>query len=356
MSRTDSKKPGLGPLSAPRRRRRVVSADRSDLVESRPLATASPLPLLATPAVEGVDLVAWVGDQRDRVRSWLADHGGVLFRGFGLTEPEQLEALVKALAGELLEYTYRSTPRSQVQGEVYTSTEYPADRSIPMHNEMSYSREWPRTIFFLCADAADEGGETPIADSHGVLRRVPDEVQQRFRTHGVMYVRNYGGGLDLPWQEVFGTDDRQRVESFCVAQDIGFEWLGDDRLRTRQVCQATVRHPDSGEELWFNQAHLFHVSSLPEPVRRGLLAEVAPEDLPRNAFFGDGSPISGDDLEAVRSAYGQEEVTFPWQTGDLLVLDNMRVAHGRRPYSGQRKVLVGMADGHRAGSGQREAS
>jgi alpha-ketoglutarate-dependent taurine dioxygenase len=102
-------------------------------------------------------------------------------------------------------------------------------------------------------------------------------------------------------------------------------------------------HPRTGEAVWFNQAHLFHISSLPVDVKESLLSIFAPEDLPRNALYGDGSPIEPAALEEIRHAYAMEQVLFPWKNGDVLMLDNVLAAHGRTPFSGERKVLVGMS-------------
>lgn len=346
MSRDRVQKPK--PKSPPQRR--AIRPDGVERVKVEPLAPGRGLPLLATPGLEGVDLAAWMRDHRGWMQERLLRHGGILFRGFALAGPEELEAVVQALAGEPMAYTYRSTPRKQVRGEIYTSTEYPASQSIPLHNEMSYSRQWPMKILFLCVQPAERGGATPIADSHRVFERIEPRVREAFARRGVMYVRNYGAGVDLPWQEVFQTDDRERVERFCAGSGIEVEWLPGDRLRTRQVCQGVASHPRGGEPLWFNQAHLFHVSSLPEAVRDHLLAQFAEDELPRHAFYGDGTPIEAAALEEIRAAYDAETVTFPWSRGDLLVLDNMRVAHGREPYSGPRRILVGMAEASSAGA------
>ncbi|MEM7356084.1 MAG: TauD/TfdA family dioxygenase [Acidobacteriota bacterium] len=316
------------------------------MVRSEPLRPGERLPLAVRPALEGVSLADWASSHRETIGRWLRENGGVLFRGFRIATPEDLSRLAAAVSGELLEYTYRSTPRSQVKGEVYTSTEYPAARSIPMHNEMAYSRSWPMKIFFFCAVPAAEGGETPIADSRAVFRRIDPAIRSLFTEKGVMYVRNYGEGIDLPWQTVFQTEERGEVEAFCQQAGIELEWKSGDRLRTRQRCQATAVHPLTGDDVWFNQAHLFHFSSLPAEVRDGLLSEFEPDDLPRNACFGDGSALDGAMLEEIRAAYDEESVAFPWQKGDVLLLDNMLVAHGRHPFSGERKVLVAMTEAH----------
>ncbi len=240
----------------------------------------------------------------------------------------------------MVEYTYRSTPRTRLEGRVYTSTEYPPGQSIPLHNENAYARQWPTRICFWCVQPADQGGATPVADSRLVYRRLDPELRERFAAREVLYVRNYGG-LDLSWQDVFQTRERAEVESFCRAAGITCEWSADG-LRTRQRCQAVARHPRTGEMVWFNQAHLFHVSALDAPTRASILELLPEERFPRHAYYGDGAPIEEQALEHVRAVYREAAVSEPWQAGDLLLLDNMLMAHGREPYSGPRRVLVGM--------------
>lgn len=325
-------------------RRRATAISAEGLITRSSLAPDQRLPLVIQPAVEGLDIVVWATNNRPMILSELLAHGGLLFRGFTVPSVAVFEQFIMAVAGALLEYSYRSTPRTQVSGRIYTSTEYPANQSIPMHNEMAYTRSWPMKIGFCCLIPAQEGGATPIADSRGVFRRIDPRIRERFAEKQVMYVRNYGAGLDLPWQEVFQTEDKAEVEAYCRHAGIDFAWRGEDWLRTSQVCQAVATHPQTGEQLWFNQAHLFHVSALPDDVREVLLATFPESDLPRNTYYGDGTPIEPEVLAAIRDSYAQETISFAWQEGDIMLLDNMLVAHGRAPYVGPRKVVVGMAE------------
>lgn len=328
----------LGPIG-----RRAVDAS-SEVVETSLLAEEQTLPLLVRPAVDGVSLNAWLGRHRERWGELLHRHGALLFRGFGVRTKEELEELAAAASGGLMDYTYRSTPRSSVGGHVYTSTEYPADQSIPMHNEMSYTSSWPLKIWFFCDQPSEQGGETPLADSRRVWARLDPALRERFAEKKVLYIRNYGAGLDLTWENVFQTTDREAVESFCRQAGIELEWKEGNRLRTRQRCQAVARHPATGERVWFNQAHLFHRSSLAPEILSALLETLSEEDLPRDTRYGDGTPIEASALEEIRGVYAEESVAFPWQKGDVLMVDNMLVAHGRRPFSGPRKILVTMAE------------
>ncbi len=343
-SKVESSGPGLKKLVPVKRRRVRIAATDKTSVKSEPLLQGQRLPLLVQPAIDGLDLVTWATGHRDFIESNLTDHGALLFRDFGITNLARFQAFVRSVSGELLEYVYRSTPRKEVSGNVYTATEYPAHQEIPQHNEEAYARSWPMKLFFFCELAADQGGMTPIADSYEVYKKVRPELREEFAEKGVMYVRNYGHGIDLPWQEVFQTERRDEVETFCNQAGIEFEWLEGERLRTRQTCQAVARHPKTGKMIWFNQAHLFHISNLEPAVRSALLEMCEEEDLPRNTYYGDGSAIAESDLEEIRRIYHDQRVIFPWQEGDILLLDNMATSHGRLPFEGERKVRVAMTE------------
>jgi alpha-ketoglutarate-dependent taurine dioxygenase len=318
-----------------------VSAD--ELVHTSTL-NGNVLPLVVTAAVQGIDLADWIQTNEKTVRAYLRTHGGVLFQGFSVNTTEYFQRVVNAYSPQLMEYTERSTPRTKVNGNVYTSTEYPADQSIPLHNENSYSHVWPEKIWFLCMQAAESGGETPVADSRQILKVLDPQIVHRFTEKQVMYVRNFREGLGLSWQEAFQTSEPSTVERYCQKSGIQFEWVSSGHLRTRQVRPAVIQHPETGESVWFNQAHLFHFSSLDEKLRRSMLALYREEDLPRTAYYGDGAEIEPEALTAIHNAYQQASVVFPWKAGDLLLLDNILTAHGRRPYAGARKIVVMMSE------------
>lgn len=273
----------------------------------------------------------------------LGHAGGVLFRNFSLPSPLEFKRFAASFGKPLASYEFGSTPRSKVFSGVYSSTEYPAHQSIPMHNEQSYTRHWPDWIWFHCMKPSLTGGETPIADSRLVFQRIPVAFLNEFIRRELLYVRNYSAALDVPWQQVFNTNDRTQVERYCVQQGIEWEWKPDGELRTKQRCQAAVQHPDTKEWVWFNQAHLFHISAVEANLREALVNAVGEENLPRNVYFGDGAPIPDSMLDVVRQVYSQTAIAFPWCAGDVMMLDNHLVAHGRNPFSGDRKVIVAMA-------------
>lgn len=339
------RKPNLPPMRAPRRRAVDVSGEA--LVKMGTFAPGQLLPLVVEPLMDGdLDLTEWVRNHLELVERKLLEHGAILFRGFGMSGVAPFEAFARVVAPELVNYVEGSSPRIMLGEKVYTSTEYPPEYFVSLHNELSYAHRWPGKLLFFCAVEPHEGGETPIADSRQILRCLSPELRERFLRKGVKYVRNLHGdrGAGLSWQTVFETDDRARVEEYCREGGIELAWKDDGGLWTSQVRQAVATHPRTGEQVWFNQVDQWHPSNLGEEVARALTATTREEDLPISAYHGDGSPLAVADLEEVRQAYRDGMVTFPWRQGDVLVVDNMLVAHGRMPFTPPRRVMVAMGD------------
>jgi hypothetical protein len=100
----------------------------------------------------------------------------------------------------------------------------------------------------------------------------------------------------------------------------------------------------SGEAFWGNQVAGFHPAALggaaAQSYRRLYKDAMA---FPRNVFHGDGRPVEDSDVAAIVAALAEEETTFHWQTGDTLLVDNQAIAHGRRPFTGERRILVVLA-------------
>lgn len=294
----------------------------------------------------GEKLLSWAERNAEEIDSLVQRNGAIVIRGLKILSSKQFgQLLTKLFQAELLNYNYRSTPRTELRGNVYTATEYHPAQTIPQHNENAYSNKWAMRLGLCCLLPSPIGGETPLADSRIVYNLIPSEIREEFAAKKVMYVRNYGD-IDLPWSEVFQTKSKSDVEAFCQDNQLNFEWIEKNTLRTKQINPAIASHPVTGERVWFNQAHLFHISNLDKATREGLVSTLGENNLPRNAYFGDGSPISENMLEVIRDVYERVTFSFPWSKNDLMLIDNMLYTHGRKPFSGERKVLVGMAREH----------
>jgi alpha-ketoglutarate-dependent taurine dioxygenase len=303
------------------------------------LPGAADFPLVISPKAPGLILNEWIKENRETFDSKLKKHGAILLRGFNISTVEKFQDFISGFDDTPLEYRQRSSPRFEVAKNIYHSTTYPADQQIHMHSENSYSYKWPMKIIFCCIQPAEEQGETPIADNRQVIRNLSATTRDKFTRYGVKYVRNVSKGIGLSWQEVFQTSDRTAVEAECTGNGMNFKWEGEDKLVLSWDNKAVYAHPDTGEEIWFNHSAFFNKYSHTDEVLSSFGAD---DELPFNTYFGNGTPITKEEVEEIRQAYKKASVIFPWVKGDVLFMDNMLVAHGRSPYKGDRKVVVSM--------------
>lgn len=343
-------------------------------------ARGAGLPVVIEPAPGAANTpgaaIDWLRQERAAVDDKLTRHGAVLLRGFAVHSPPEFEQVVRAAGAELKRDYLGTSPRNALTDYVFNASELPPFYPIPQHCEMSFIRTPPTRLFFGCLvaptlDAAGRGGETPLCDFLRVYQDLDPAVRERFVRRGVRNVRNYGGPegggrLDLwqlkPWHEMFGTTDRSIVESKCREAGFDFEWGPKNRLRLTNVQPAARPHPKTGEPVWFNHSQVFHLSSAAGEYRRiaqrmphlryhalRWFAEASvllkrrtssPLEQAMHCTYGDGSEIPDADMEKVRDAIWRNLVAFPWQRGDVVMIDNASVAHGRMPYSGPRHIVV----------------
>ncbi|HEV2964505.1 MAG TPA: condensation domain-containing protein [Candidatus Angelobacter sp.] len=299
------------------------------------------LPLILEPATPDINIVEWVQANAKYLEQKLAECGALLFRGFAIAPHKDLEKLARVFSPELFSENGEH-PSLTSGGSIYTPVFYPSEKKLLWHNENSFNYRWPALIWFCCDRPAATGGETPIVDSRTIFASLEPRLRDAFLEKQIMYVRNYGSGLGLHWQEVFGTSDRHEVEAKCQKEQMEYRWKDGGVLETRAVRPAVLRHPSTGAMSWFNQAQHWHISCVDAETRNSLQGIFAEHDLPRNCYFGDGSPIPDAALEHILETYRRHEVVFPWQARDILMLDNIAVAHGRNPFRGERRHLVAL--------------
>lgn len=320
-----------------------------------------PLPLVLTPkrVTSREEFLESVRGHADTLRQKLLTHGGLLFRGFPVAGADDFASVIEALAtGPSVNYIGGDSPRNKIQGAIYTSTEAPSAVKIPLHNELSFVRHYPKHIFFFCETPPSARGETILGDARRIYRSLDARVRDRFMTKQLKYVSCYYGTsrvMDLvnalqpshkSWRDVFETDDPATVEELCGKHDFAFEWHADRNwIRISQTRPAAMQHPETQEWVWFSQAHLYDFNPRLLGLWRWVSAKLfyaRPHTRLHEIFHADGSRVTRADLYHILDVLDANTVQFPWQKGDVLMLDNVLSMHGRATFTGKRRILAAL--------------
>jgi alpha-ketoglutarate-dependent taurine dioxygenase len=293
-------------------------------------------------------LLRLAGAERPRLAAELLRSGALLFRGWQVESLDHFSAFVTAFSGSEARFGYAggASPRRGLGGKgLYSSTEYPPDMWLGLHNELSYTGVQPQRLFFFCLVPPRQGGETTLADSRQILADLDPALVDEFRRRGLRYIRNLSpvAGTGYGWPDAFETDDSSLAEARARESGAEVEWKPDGVMRVTQVLPATAFHPETGEEVWFNQADGFHPSALSPSAYADQRASCGGEENFRlNVSFADGGEIPASALCHIRKVLRARTVLHRWRKGDVIAIDNRLAAHGRAPFEGPRKVALAM--------------
>ncbi|MQL46718.1 taurine catabolism dioxygenase TauD [Photorhabdus khanii] len=287
-------------------------------------------------------IMSLVANFKDELRDILANHGAVLLRGFRVESSNVLPLVVCSFGESPFDNQEETSPRTYLGQGVFTSTEYPNEYAIEFHNECSYQNHVPQFIFMLCIQAAPYGGCTRLSSCADILQQFPDALLNRFRQSGYIYERNYLPHTGLSWQQSLSVTSLNELKRYCNQENIELQVTDDSHVRTRQKRPCVARHPDTGKALWLNHTLFFHHLSIPNEYRQsmGTLTQMR---FPFDTRYGDGQAIDVPTMELIKDLYEQNAISVQWQPGDVLIFDNLSMAHAREPFEGERELYLAMA-------------
>lgn len=292
-----------------------------------------------------VGALEWAAGSKAATARLLEDNGVVVFRGFGLDGIPEFEQFARAVVpGQGIAVPYRepATPRHHVGGDVYSATDLDRRLEIFFHGENAHVLRFPRILVFWCRHPAESGGATILSDCAEILAQMRPELKQRWCEVGVQYERRFGFGLGLSWANAFGSSERTEVEAYFEANHMSWEWEGE-ALRVKYNRWAVAPHPVSGQDVWFNNFAFYHPVTLQTRMHK-MAQRIGYDRMPHAARWGDGTEVSSEDADEVVALYRRCALQTHWQQGDVMVIDNLRMAHGREPFEGERNVTVMMLD------------
>ena len=284
----------------------------------------------------------WVSGQRDELVRLSSEHGAILFRGFPLQYDHDFDQFVAAF--RFTNFPYQESLSNAVRinriERVFTANEAPSDVRILLHHERAQTPVYPSRLFFFCEQSAEGGGETPLCRSDVLLDRLRErrpEFARKCEERGLQYsnvmpaAADADSGMGRSWKSTFRAEDRRAAEEQMWSLGYSWEWLDDGSLRATTPVLPAVKTLPSGRQTFFNQ--LIAAAGGWKDIRN---------DPSKAITFGDGTPIDLDDIAIAVEISNELTFDLAWQQGDVALVDNLVTMHGRRPFTGMRKVLASL--------------
>jgi len=300
------------------------------------------------------NLMEYLRSHMGFIQQELRTRGGLLIRNCGLEDAKDFRDILKYFQDSqkgCRDYRDGISPRTKVLDGIFTSTEYSSKYNMALHNEMSYNKDPPSKIAFFCETAPPSGtGRTPLASSEEILKKLPDSLVAEYKKKGLSYIVNSpskGKGPGVPWQTMYETTSKAEVDACCNEMNIQTRWNADGSLTTFRNAPSTRKHPQTGREIWFNHSHLFHPTDLPVKTQEALKRIHKTRDrFPKYSMFANGEEIPSKHLDKIRETQKECSMSWDWHKGDLLLLDNFVLCHGRTAYDSsimpKRRILASM--------------
>src|SRR6218665_1451310 len=310
-----------------------------------------PFPLILSPSDAFKDKDSqfwngWVKKNLKVIESLLLKYGAILYRGFPLDTPVEFDAFANSYGYKVFPYLGGVSVRVSIVGNVYTTTESPPGAMIPFHHEMAHVKDYPLILFFYCDLPAKEGGDTPIALSNVIYRKMAErepEFVKRLEEEGLRYIRVAPDGDDLnsalgrSWQSTFLTSNKDEAEKKAQTSGYEIEWLEDGSMKTvTEVLPAIRVDKRTGKKMWFNSVFTCYMAW-----------QDARNDRTKSVIFPNGDTVSAETIETLKQVMDEARVSFTWQHTDLVMIDNRAVQHARGDFFvPPRRILASLFKDH----------
>jgi len=287
-------------------------------------------------------IAEWIAQHRTQIEDQLALTGAILFRGFGVVNDADFDAFIRAF--DWPNFTYAESLSNAVRRNrtelVFTANEAPSTVSIFLHHEMAQTPVYPSKLLFFCEQAAEQGGATPICRSDILLQQLREQLPDfvaACESKGVRYSQtmpleeDLASGQGRSWKSTLSAENRQQAEGKLAHLHYDWQWQEDGSLSVTTPVLPAVRQLNDRRTVFFNQ--------LIAAFRGWKDARNSGE---KSICFGDGSAIDSSHMALAIDLADKLTFDIPWQSGDVALLDNFLVMHGRRPFQGKRTVLASL--------------
>ena len=286
----------------------------------------------------------WLKENKIFIELKLEEHGAIIFKDLPVKTAEDFDQFVSSFNYDtfIYEESLSNAVRINKTNKVFTANEAPREVEIFLHHEMAQTPTYPKNIFFFCKSASETGGETPLCRSDQLYEELLKEDKtliESFEKFGVIYNSIMSSGDELisgqgrSWQKTLGVSSKNDAEAKLSELGYSWNWIEGDNLSvTTKPLKATKELKD-GKKSFFNQ-----VIAASLGWKKSSKNQISP------VRFGNDQEIDQSAIEHISELAQSLTLLRSWQDNDILLIDNYRVMHGRKPFSGNknREVLVSL--------------
>ncbi len=234
--------------------------------------------------------------------------GVLLFRGFE-ADVNTFTEFSNSLSTNFLDYSGGVFNRRVINNNQTVLSVNDFKDEIKLHGEMYYQKIQPLMLWFFCATPPVEKGETIICDAQQFFKELSESMKVLFNQKKLKYVSYWN---KEGWQKRYKTTDLKVVKETCANNGTQVKVNEDESINLEYMCPAIYPSRDGNH-----------------PTFIGSLLPAKKID-PNIVNFDDGSEIT-DDIMSELYQIGEKITTeIAWQKGDILMIDNTRIMHGRR--------------------------
>jgi alpha-ketoglutarate-dependent taurine dioxygenase len=343
----------------------------------REIVDCTPLVIEPLKSSSGMFLRQFLDEYSPQILEDIAKYGALLIRGFDVDSPKEFEKVIHSIRSMrgMYEILLSEEGRTLAEGSrfvFYTNKKAKPRASMQFgyfHTENYNVPDLPHYVSFWCGRPPKLGGETGLVNMAKVYSDLPDAVKQKLEERKCLSSLYRITAM----VERYGLHE-EPIKQFC--DRVGLPVLGLDGVHYVAVFKpSVVEHPMTRERaLLVNSLWL---PSLEKPLLRAFSADylgpewalhrlywktswltlIAKRALVRRVLHSGTiyatemrpllrdarllcSLFSHEEIELLAASMRSRYTSFTWKRGDILILDNLKMAHNGMPGRGARELRV----------------
>lgn len=255
--------------------------------------------------------------------------GVVLFRGYDVNQ-DQFQAFTDLFSKKMVKHAFVGV-RKTLSKDGTVAEVLSGNGEIELHGEMYYKPEpRPELLWLCCIEPSAELGATTICDGQMFFDSLKPETQKLFLTKKIMYTHV---SLPVAWKAFSGETEIDAAVK-ALANSVGVkdvEKTPEGLVKWKFVTNAIIKGA--------NSKYIF-INSIRNILQGIKSASADSSGHFLSVTFEDGTKIPSDVLAELYEVGNKNIYPVQWQPGEMIVVDNRRMMHGRQKFEGKRFIIT----------------